>query len=263
MRVFINSEDIAKLPEDTVFLHISQSSGASNYEEYLKKHIKNAHFLSLEADLSIEPEVKGARRPLPNMADFMMGISKMGIGNDTPVLVYSDSDLMNSTRAWWMLKVIGVKEAYVLYDRLEGYINKGFETQSGEVDLRHVEGRGLKVDYDRIIDYDYIKENSTSDDLILIDCRDSERFDGIKDEVDNAPGHIPGAVNYCFAELAKKELPSIEEVEDFFKDLDRSKDIILYCGSGMSATVNAAFLHEIGIEPKIYVGSYSEYVNKN
>ncbi|WP_425538398.1 sulfurtransferase [Microaceticoccus formicicus] len=262
MRVFINSEDLEKLPEDTVYLHITESSGVENYERYLKEHIKNAYFLSVEADLSGDPNEDGGRRPLPDMEDFMVGISKMGIGVDTPVLVYSDSHLMNATRAWWMMKLIGVQEAYVLYEGLEGYRESGFKTSSGEVDLRHVLGQGLKVDYQSIVDFDFINENSTSDDLVLIDCRDSERYDGIKDDVDHVPGHIPGAGNYCYTNLATRELPEIEKVEEHFKELNKNKDVVLYCGSGMSATVNAAFLHEIGVKPKIYVGSYSDWVNR-
>ncbi|MDO5718895.1 MAG: rhodanese-like domain-containing protein [Tissierellia bacterium] len=262
MRILLISEELKDLPKDTVYLHISNCSDSESYERYLKAHIDGAYFLSITGDLSRPPAPNEGRCPLPDMEDFKNGISKMGIGADSTVLVYSDSHLMNATRAWNMLKIIGVKNAYILYEGLNGYMRKSYPISSGEVDLGNEIGKGLDVDESKIIEYEFVRDNCESEDIVLIDSRNSIRFKGIEDVVDGKPGHIPGAVNYDFSGIAGIDRPQIEEIKEYFKDLDTEKEIIIYCGSGMTATINAALLADIGVDSKVYTGSYSEWINR-
>lgn len=39
------------------------------------------------------------------------------------------------------------------------------------------------------------------------------------------------------------------------------KNIIVHCGSGISAIVNLVLLEEIGMKSKLFPGSYSEWVS--
>ena len=50
-------------------------------------------------------------------------------------------------------------------------------------------------------------------------------------------------------------------MKERFKDLDPKKEIIVYCGSGISLMVNALALDKIGIPYKIYPGSYSDWIS--
>lgn len=54
---------------------------------------------------------------------------------------------------------------------------------------------------------------------------------------------------------------SDEFLKDHFKKLDDYKEIIIYCGSGISLMVNALALDKVGIDYKVYPGSYSDWIS--
>ena len=54
---------------------------------------------------------------------------------------------------------------------------------------------------------------------------------------------------------------SKEFLKEHFRDLDPEKEIIVYCGSGISLMVNALALDIAGIPYRIYPGSYSDWIS--
>ncbi len=50
-------------------------------------------------------------------------------------------------------------------------------------------------------------------------------------------------------------------INKHFKDLNDYDDIIVYCGSGITGSVNYLFMEEAGLKPKLYSGSYSDWVS--
>lgn len=80
--------------------------------------------------------------------------------------------------------------------------------------------------------------------------------------MDRIPGHIPNALNYPWMDLIKDgEIISLDEAKQHFKDLKDYEEIIVYCGSGITATVNILLMEEIGLNPKHYAGGYSDWVS--
>ena len=51
-----------------------------------------------------------------------------------------------------------------------------------------------------------------------------------------------------------------EELNSRFKSLT-NKNIVVYCGSGVTGCVNFLLLEEIGLKPVLYSGSYSDWVS--
>jgi len=65
-------------------------------------------------------------------------------------------------------------------------------------------------------------------------------------------GHIPGARNLPYADLGA--LPD---------DLVATEDeIVVYCGSGITACVDVLALERAGVEAKLYPGSWSEWSSR-
>ena len=59
----------------------------------------------------------------------------------------------------------------------------------------------------------------------------------------------------------KDKLKTLEELEKHFEELNNYDEVILYCGSGLTTTVNSLALDELGIKHKVYAGSYSDWVS--
>ncbi len=77
-------------------------------------------------------------------------------------------------------------------------------------------------------------------------------------------GHIPGAVNFFWQDVLTETgtLKSAEQLEEHFTGLDKDAEIILYCGSGVSACPNVVGLKQIGYENvKLYPGSWSDWIS--
>lgn len=261
MRILLNSDELNLLPKETIYFHIGDNNEEKNIIDYEKNHIDNARYISFDDDLVGEIKKHGGRHPLPNMEDFAEKIMDFGVSKDTPVLVYGRNSFTNAARMWWMLKSIGVKNVHILYGSLYSYMYENNPTESGIVDFEKNNIRDLKYNKDKTMDYDEVKNIVYDDDYILIDSRDTNRYEGVLDPVDNHPGHIPNSINKYFEELLLgNNPPSINEIKNFFDDVDKDKKIVLYCGSGVTAGVNAIYLSEIGVEPIIYSGSYSDWV---
>jgi thiosulfate/3-mercaptopyruvate sulfurtransferase len=102
-----------------------------------------------------------------------------------------------------------------------------------------------------------------SADTVLIDSRAPERYRGEVEPLDPVAGHIPGAINRNWADSldtsgrfkpAQAQRARFAEVE--------GKDLIVYCGSGVSATANLLALEVAGIKgARLYAGSWSDWVS--
>ncbi len=59
----------------------------------------------------------------------------------------------------------------------------------------------------------------------------------------------------------KGRFKSEDELKEHFKALNNYKEIVLQCGSGIDACGNFIVLDELGFKPKLYVGSWSDWVS--
>ncbi|MFM6271378.1 MAG: sulfurtransferase, partial [Dolichospermum sp.] len=112
--------------------------------------------------------------------------------------------------------------------------------------------------------YSYVKNSQNNPDVILIDSREKERYRGEKEPIDKIAGHIPGAVNYPWQEVTDPSgaiLPQLQQCQRW-ENIDTTKEILVYCGSGITACVNLLSLAIAGISTaKLYAGSWSDWIS--
>lgn len=99
---------------------------------------------------------------------------------------------------------------------------------------------------------------------MLIDSRERPRYLGEVEPLDRVAGHIPGALNRFWAEGrdADGRWKPAEAQAERFADLPRDRDIIVYCGSGVTATPNVLALEAAGFtRVKLYAGSWSDWIS--
>ncbi len=219
-------------------------------ERYLEAHVPGAAFLDLDhdlSDLSIPPE-QGGRHPLPSAERFAAAAGRAGIGAGTLVVAYDEAMTGGAARLWWLLRHFGHDDAAVLDGGLGVWLGP---LASGEERVQPAsfvprERSGDTVSTDELL------ERLGDPRLVLVDARPPARFSGDDAGLDPVAGHIPGAVNVPAAPAV--ELPP---------GLLEAEEVVVYCGSGVSACVPLLALHRAGRpDARLYPGSWSEWSRK-
>lgn len=237
------------------------ADAAAGERDYREAHIPGAFYAHLDRDLSGEKAIHGGRHPLPDPEAFRRVVEAYGITEATTVIAYDNGDAMFAGRFWWLLSYLGHKRVYLLDGGFSEWKLRGLPL-SNEIPAPK-NGRfpvDIQPDWTASLE-DVKKAVLEKDGTVLIDSRAPERYAGKVEPLDRVPGHIPGAVNYFFQEgLRGSFWKSSEEQKERFKQLDPNRPMIVYCGSGVSATPNIIALKQAGFRNvRLYAGSYSDW----
>jgi thiosulfate/3-mercaptopyruvate sulfurtransferase len=235
----------------------------AGFEAYVEDHIPNAIYIDLERDMSGVVSAHGGRHPLPNLDEFISKIEAVGIDSSTTVVAYDDQGGAMASRLWWLLKYVGHKNVYILNTSYATWKKSGLETTTiiPQFD-QAVFSRELNENM--LATMEYVKGAIGREDVILMDSRENRRFLGIEEPIDKKAGHIPTARNYFWKACLndKGEWQKREEEEKRFNEIDWKKEIIVYCGSGVTACPNVLSLQSLGYKNvKLYMGSWSDWIS--
>lgn len=236
-------------------------AGPPGILDYRAGHLPGARFADIDTELSGSHGAAG-RHPLPEAADFEELMRRLGVDDDSAVVVYDAADSVPASRAWWELTYFGHHDVRVLDGGYAAWIAAGqpVTTDDPTVTPGDFVARpgGLPI-----LDADGAAR--VAEDGVLIDVRIEGRYRGEVEPVDAVAGRIPGAVN----------LPTIGNVgaDGRFLDIETlgarfdslaiepGTEVGTYCGSGVNAahTVFAMTLAG-GPTPALYVGSWSNWI---
>jgi len=233
-------------------------------QQYQANHIPGSYYLDLNQDLSSSVKEHGGRHPLPNTTELAEKLSAIGVNSQkTLVVAYDDSRLAFASRLWWLLRYLGHEQVAVLDGGFSGWQKAGYTV----TDIIPTAARGIfipQIQKDKVVDFTYVKNHKDSPDVVLVDSREGERYRGEKEPIDKIAGHIPGAVNYPWQEITDTFgclLPPSEQSQHW-QNIDTNKEILVYCGSGVTACVNLLSLAIAGIPTaKLYAGSWSDWIS--
>ncbi|WP_462410111.1 sulfurtransferase [Neobacillus sp. Marseille-QA0830] len=231
---------------------------------YHESHIPGAYYFHLEKQLSAPVSKHGGRHPLPDINQFKLEIEKAGIDNTKMVVAYDGGEGQYASRFWWLLSFLGHVKVYVLNDGFKGWVEAGYPTT---VEIPESESAKFEVNIqeEMLASYEEVKKvvEHKKKSPVLIDSRDGDRYAGKMEPIDKKAGHIPGAINKFWAEgLEQGTFKNHEEQKKRFAGLDQEEPIIVYCGSGVTATPNYIALKMAGYQNvKLYAGSYSDWVS--
>jgi len=202
-------------------------------ELYLQGHVPGAAFLDVERDLSAPPGPRG-RHPLPSEEQFVAAAGRAGIGDGVFVVAYGS--MGGAERLWWLLRHFGHDDCAVL--DLAGWLGP---IREGEEDVEPAEFTARPRSGDTI---EAGELEARLDELVLLDARVPERYRGDTEPIDPVAGHIPGARNAPWNEPLPEAPPG---------------EVVVYCGSGITAAVLVHRLALAGRDAKLYPGSWSEW----
>ena len=235
--------------------------------EHGQKHIPGAVFFSVD-------EIADRSTDLPHMLPspdfFAEEVGKLGIGNDTRVIVYdANGGTSASARVWWTFRIFGHDNVAILNGGLPKWLAEGRPVEAGAVKPAQ---RTFKAAFrpNMVRSRQQVIANIASKAEQVVDARTLGRFNGKEPEPRPSKkiGRIPGSYCVPVGTLVDPErnmvLRSPEEIAKRFKDagVDLTKPIVTTCGSGVTASFLALGLYLIGREDiAVYDGSWAEWGN--
>ena len=269
MSPLIEAEELLLIKDSVKIFDIG--NGALALENYQKNHLENAIFIDVNIHLSEIKESKadGGRHPLPTVENFKTTLQNLGISSQNHLVLYDMNFGANAAaRFWWMLRAIGHKKVQVLNGGIKAAEKIGFPffNQIPEVQLTKNEN----LDYYDNWQYPLVTMNdiikfSKNHEKLIIDVRESGRYNGEYEPIDLVAGHIPNAVNFPFQKNLDKEGKFLnpEILKNLYLEFLGSRttdNCIIHCGSGVTACHTILALEYAGCKiPALYVGSWSEW----
>ncbi|GAA0459232.1 sulfurtransferase [Alkalibacillus silvisoli] len=238
------------------------SIGLQNYEAL---HLPNAVYFHLEDDLSGSVKQTGGRHPLPNIDQFIETVKSKGISDQSIVIAYDDHHAFASRFAW-MMKAIGHEEVYILNGGIKAWTDQEYPISvDATVTTPVATKQNWRYKHELVASQEYVQSQIENEQVALIDSRSYERFIGKVEPIDNKAGHIPSAKHFDWMNLfIDAEFKSTKELQSHFKSLDMYDEVIVYCGSGVTAAPNVIALWEADYNHvKLYVGSFSDWITND
>lgn len=269
MSYIVTSEWVSKRLEETdsnliiVDCRFELQSPEVGKRLFIENHLPTAVYLDLNKDLSGPTQQHGGNHPLPDMHEFAEKLGNLGIDEKTTVVVYDQANEMYAPRLWWLLTYMGHEDVYILDGGYEKWVAEG-RTVTQEIVTRTPKVFTPHIQTDAKVDIEGVKEKLGNQSAILIDSRAKDRYLGKVEPLYARAGHIPGAKNYFFKGVLKDNglWKNTQEMEVHFADLPKNKEIIVSCGSGVSACPNIIALKQAGYtNVKLYPGSYSDWIS--
>jgi len=265
----ISTDELASHLDDSSWLIADCRHDLRNEEwghaQYEGAHIPGAVFVGVSHDLAGPRTGTNGRHPLPSVDAMAATFARLGIGNGTQVVAY-DQDLGSfASRLWWMLRYLGHDAVAVLdggfakwWAREEREVRCGIEQRASATFTPH-ERREMLVKIDEAVAH--LGDPS----VLLVDARSPERFNGQPSDLDNVPGHIPGARNRFYMDNlgAEKTMRPAGELRREFEEVfggHSPEHVIQYCGSGVTACHNLLAMEHAGLRgARLFAGSWSEW----
>uniref|UniRef100_A0A0A9D2N3 Sulfurtransferase n=1 Tax=Arundo donax TaxID=35708 RepID=A0A0A9D2N3_ARUDO len=252
------------------------------WQEYQVAHIPGALFFDLDG---IVDRTTDLPHMLPSKEAFSAAVSALDIRNQDIVIVYDGKGFFSAPRVWWMFRVFGHNEVWVLDGGLPQWRASGFNLESNSSDdavLKFKAANAVEKVYNGELantitfqtefqphlfwTLEKVAHNVASRTYQQVDARSKGRFDGVAPEPRKGvrSGHIPGSISVPFPEMfdATPRLLPADELHKKFQQAGISIDhpIVVTCGSGVTACILALGLYRIGKhDVPVYDGSWTEW----
>ena len=253
----LGAEDLMIL-DATAFLPGSPRDARKEY----RVHIPGAMFFDI-GDVS-DPD--GALpHSWPQSHHFARRMRALGLENHDRIVVYDNSPLHTSARAWWMLKSFGAHHVAILDGGLPKWLAEKRPLAHGEPAFRSGHFIALP-ERQRLVGKADLLALLDAGSHMIADARPVRRFRGEDPEPRPglAAGHIPGARSLPQSDFFHNDntFKTGEELRALFDDagVDLARPLVATCGSGVTACVILFAAHLLGkSDALLYDGSWSEW----
>jgi thiosulfate/3-mercaptopyruvate sulfurtransferase len=255
----------------------------SGRQLYLAGHIPGAVHLDWHLDLN---QARGSIRDLLLPPEqFSAVIGSAGIGDETRVVAYAETDYSGAARLWWALRYYGHDQVAVLNGGITRWLEEG-RPVSQEFPAVSPARFTPRPRPELLATVDEIEAalQDPEDRVFLVDTRPPEQYAGLavwtppgshylppgqdRVEIDGRvfrAGHIPGASSLPSSENLNPTTwtfldPEALRARALAAGARPEQRIITYCGVGISASLGLFALHLAGFSDlALYDGSWEEW----
>ncbi|WP_153732977.1 sulfurtransferase [Sporosarcina obsidiansis] len=264
-QAFVSIKDVITEHAKWIDARFSLQDVDFGLKEYNKEHIQNAVYWDLAEDLS-DLSLAGGRHPLPSKENLTELYRSSGLQLEDTILIYDDGGSPFAARAWWVLQYGGFTNARIL---LEGY--EELKVSGCAIEQEQFVSPAQTLVQPNWQDHLYASRRDVEQvvagelDAVLLDARAPERYRGEKEPIDKKAGHIPTARNFNWEELKEAGSYQVKRAEEQLKQIASPNDeVIVYCGSGVTASPLFAALSELGYQNvRLYMGSFSDWISQD
>jgi thiosulfate/3-mercaptopyruvate sulfurtransferase len=231
--------------------------------EYVQGHIPGALYLDY-ADTRLARSAAGLTFELPPVADLVEVFGKLGVTNESHVILYFSQDMVSqTTRVFLTLDALGLGSQTSILDG-------GFPVWQSEGRPVSREARLVirgKMEpcpqNDVITGVDYVRANLHHSGVAIMDARDLEYYTGASHRDGQRAGHIPGARGLTYSTLldesGKFRPPDV--LAAMFRDagIQPGDRVVAYCHIGQQATVVYFVARYLGYDARLYDGSWEDW----
>ncbi len=225
--------------------------------------------ISSAKPFNFDTEICDKTTELPHMLcsadEFQLAARNLGINNQSIIIIYDAMGIFSAPRAWWMFKVMGHKNVFVLNGGLPKWVEANYPI---DTDYSQINTNGnffAKFNSAQVFSGQQVLDNLSNNKLLILDARSYSRFNSQEPEPrqELKKGHIPNSTCLPFSELLINGcFRNKEDLSEIFKKVisPDAKQLIFSCGSGVTACILALAAEECGIKKGIvYDGSWSEW----
>lgn len=226
-------------------------------QNYATQHVKGAINIWQQDLFAGKPD--GILKSPQELAQFF---GSKGISENTPIILYDDGSNKYTSRLYFVLKMLGARDVKILTKNMQEWTKYRLPLTSQPTTLPKTTFN-LSLNHDMMISINDLKAKMSEGGCVLIDTRKPEEYAG---QTDKSKGHLPGAIHIDYREFLDKNnnFKNADELKAFpvIASLDPNQEVVLYCNSGVLASVGYYALKEILGFSKVRVldGGYNHWV---
>lgn len=248
-----------RILDATTFL---PGTGRDARAEYEAAHIPGALFFD-------HSEVSDPANPFPHGWPpahlFASRMRALGLSDHDRIVIYDNSPIHTSARAWYLLRSFGARQVALLDGGLPKWLAEGRPFESGVPAPRPGHFTPQPVT-GAMLDKAGLLALLDADSHVIADARSADRFLGQADEPRPglAPGHIPGARSLPQSNFFHPDNTFLrgDALRAAFAEagVDLARPLVTSCGSGVTACVILFGAHLLGKRDlSLYDGSWTEW----
>jgi len=234
-------------------------------EVYAEGHIPGAVYVNWQSDLTNPDDpVKGQ---IITAAQLEALLGRLGIDNQTTVVLYDDTNSLFAARAFWTLKYYGHQDVRILDGGRKKWVAEGRELSQEVPSVSPATYKAGEPDLAIRATWEQVLADLNQPGKVIVDARGPKEYTG-QDVRSARGGHIPGAINLEWTNQVNPDgtFKPAAELRKLYEQAGIKPDqqVITYCQTGVRAAHSWFVLSQLlGFENVAnYDGSWEEWGNR-
>ena len=203
---------------------------------------------------------------VPEPGALSEALAAIGLTAQSRVVAYDDEGGGRAGRLLWTLDLLGHPRCSMLNGGLQAWANEGYPLDTATKEPLRSRYQAV-IRGDCCAEQDYIRENLSNPDVVMLDTRTAQEYQGVK-RLAARGGHIPGAVNMDWVtamdqsrNLRLKPEPVLRAIFAE-RGVLPEREVIVYCQTHHRSSHTYVVLRSLGY-PRVkgYPGAWSEWGN--